>query len=130
MYQVPTSFFFFLSVGGVSTINRTSFFLLGTVSNLMISFVSNTINSMSFPAPTFAQDDVVIVEHPDMQDGSTKPWPPEVISSHVRDFVKKSGIKTVRSWLVCVLLAAWRTIYEWSVLILGHGIPAEGALLL
>ena len=59
-------------------------------------------NSMSFPASTAAQDDVVIVEHPDLQDGSTNPWPPEVISSHVRDFVKKSGIKTVRSRRVCM----------------------------
>lgn len=41
------------------------------------------------------EDDVVIIEHPDLKDGSTKPWPPEVVSSHVRDFVKKSGVKTL-----------------------------------
>ena len=38
---------------------------------------------------------MTIIEHPDLQDGSTEPWPKEVVSSHVRDFVKKSGIKTV-----------------------------------
>ena len=59
-------------------------------------------------ASTFAQDDVVVIEHPDLQDGSTKPWPPEVVSSHVRDFVKKTGVKTVRSRTVCAFHATWK----------------------
>ncbi|CAN0434024.1 unnamed protein product, partial [Hapterophycus canaliculatus] len=39
--------------------------------------------------------DVVVVEHPRLQDGSTEDWPADVVSSHVSDFVRKFGIKTV-----------------------------------
>lgn len=43
------------------------------------------------------QDDVVIVEHPLLQDGSTEAWPADTVASHVRDFVQNFGIKTVRA---------------------------------
>lgn len=42
------------------------------------------------------QEDVFVVEHEDLQDGSEEPWPTEVVAQHVREFVEKSGVKTVR----------------------------------
>ena len=39
----------------------------------------------------------MVVEHPLLQDGSTEPWPEEAVASHVRDFVNKYGIQTVRA---------------------------------
>ncbi|CAB1097639.1 unnamed protein product [Ectocarpus sp. CCAP 1310/34] len=41
------------------------------------------------------EDDVVIIEHPKLQDGSTEAWPADVVSSHVHDFVQKFGIQTI-----------------------------------
>lgn len=38
----------------------------------------------------------MVVEHPSLQDGSTEAWPADTVASHVRDFVQKFGIKTVR----------------------------------
>ncbi|CAN0284386.1 unnamed protein product [Ectocarpus sp. 8 AP-2014] len=41
------------------------------------------------------EDDVVVIEHPKLQDGSTEAWPADVVSSHVHDFVQKFGIQTI-----------------------------------
>lgn len=52
-----------------------------------------TIFPLSF---SVCQEDVFIIEHPDLQDGSTEPWPEEVVAEHVREFVRKNGVNTVR----------------------------------
>lgn len=39
----------------------------------------------------------MVIEHPSLQDGSTETWPADTVASHVRDFVQKFGIKTVRA---------------------------------
>ena len=44
----------------------------------------------------------MVVEHPSLQDGSTEAWPADTVASHVRDFVQKFGIKTVRAASVSV----------------------------
>lgn len=46
--------------------------------------------------PITSQEDVSIVEHRQLQDGSREPWPAGVVASYVRDFVEKRGVNTVR----------------------------------
>lgn len=69
------------------------------------TYLSATLNPATCAAQRFVsplslsrvlKDDVVIIEHPKLQDGSTEAWPADVVSSHVHDFVQKFGIQTVR----------------------------------
>eukprot|EP00752_Nemacystus_decipiens_P014157 g12589.t1 len=41
------------------------------------------------------EGDIVVIEHPALQDGSTEAWPADTVASFVRDFVLKFGIKTI-----------------------------------
>lgn len=43
-----------------------------------------------------AQDDLLVIDHPELQDGSTYTWAPEVVAPHIDKFVQKFGINTVR----------------------------------
>ena len=36
-----------------------------------------------------------IIEHPELQDGSAKPWPAEVVATQVREFVQKNSVNSV-----------------------------------
>ncbi|CAN0239261.1 unnamed protein product, partial [Ascophyllum nodosum] len=41
------------------------------------------------------EDDVNIIEHPELQDGSAKPWPAEVVATQVREFVQKNSVNSI-----------------------------------
>lgn len=43
----------------------------------------------------FFQEDVFVIEHPGLQDGSKEPWPPALVADHVQELVKKHDVKTV-----------------------------------
>lgn len=58
------------------------------------------------------QEDVFIVEHPELQDGSPQPWPMQVVASHVRDFVNKHGVKTVNHCSVLYYTAQYHCTFS------------------